>query len=482
MSDTPTPDTPTPDTPTPDTPIHHDDQIDRLLRDAGARMRAATEVDHLSSSRPIDRRGTPRRWIVPVAIVTATAAAVVAAVWLAGPATDTVREAPADTGLVSTPDSAVDSLPAVEPVESSVPTEMAPVATTPAAPAPDTGEATVSVTAADFDGAGGTCLRLLWNGNDADGCFTHRDLEDTPSWTVVLDGRAFDVAVDAFDPDSHTITMIDGPEIDFCGHGSSALVPDRWSHVSCSADHFWFRAVAENPDGTPSVFVVPPSTREPIALEPLASTLPDGLAAYRATAEIDGTQMACLVIGTFPDLWREACGETNQLFRLLVPAAGSAFLVESEPGFRGVEVTDIAVLSVPIVGCTAPVTDMAAAIMNSSVAIVGLVCAGEWAMVGVPSGPSPGRARHGGGFVLYREPDGSWLTHAAGSSFPCEADLLPACEAFGIDGDLLTAPLPIPPWGLIGRPRARPRPGRGHGRTSAMSPVAHEMHTRSRRP
>ena len=39
---------------------------------------------------------------------------------------------------------------------------------------------------------------------------------------------------------------------------------------------------------------------------------------------------------------------------------------------------------------------------------------------------------------------------AAGTSFPCDADPLPACEALGVDGDLLTAPLPIPPWGLIG--------------------------------
>ena len=83
--------------------------------------------------------------------------------------------------------------------------------------------------------------------------------------------------------------------------------------------------------------------------------------------------------------------------------------------------------------------------------IDGLVCAGDWAMIGVPpvglqvEGQGPQ-----GRFLLQRGDGDTWLTAGAGAAFPCEAEWLPTCEAFGVDTDLMTVPLPIPPWGLIG--------------------------------
>ena len=76
-------------------------------------------------------------------------------------------------------------------------------------------------------------------------------------------------------------------------------------------------------------------------------------------------------MGSFPDPWREACEYDADIPTVLVPAGGTVFLVEPTPGLASVEVTDIAVLSVPIAGCTAPVGEMAAP-LGASVMISGL--------------------------------------------------------------------------------------------------------------
>jgi hypothetical protein len=435
----------------PETPIHNDgqddDQLDRLLRNAGARMRAATETEP-----PVIRltgaRGAPRRWIVPVAIVTATAAAVVAAVWIAGPATETVREAPADTGLVSTPASTVDSLPVVAPIDSSVPSETAESETTEPPVAGDPDQPAVAITLADFDRAGGMCVQLVAGTDSADACLTNRQLQDIPTWTVAFAEQAFEVTLGRLDPEDISVNAIE----EVCGSAPSTLTPARWLNTSCSTDqYFWFVAAPRTPDGEQATYVVPPRTGEPVVLQPIASALPDGFVAYRANyEEILGYQ--CLVVASFPDPWREACEYGGDFPTVLVPVAGSVFVVESAPDLASVEVTDIAVLSVPIAGCSAPVLDMAAAIPESSVMIDGLVCSGDSAMITVP----PVFLRHGPpdglGYPLERAADGTWSTVGGGTAFSCPDDRLPACEALGVDGDadLMFAPLPIPPWGSIG--------------------------------
>ncbi|HEX6658271.1 MAG TPA: hypothetical protein VF065_09330, partial [Ilumatobacter sp.] len=39
---------------------------------------------------------------------------------------------------------------------------------------------------------------------------------------------------------------------------------------------------------------------------------------------------------------------------------------------------------------------------------------------------------------------------AGAMSFPCDVDPLPACAELGADIDLMSVPLGVPPWGLIG--------------------------------
>ncbi|MGH9132515.1 MAG: hypothetical protein ACRDZZ_01165, partial [Ilumatobacteraceae bacterium] len=174
----------------PDAPVHDDDQIDRLLREAGDRMRATNQVASPLSTRRSSAGGPRRRWIVPVAIVSAAAAAVVAALWLAGPATESVREVPADSSLGTIPDSVpqvtsgVTTPPATAP-ETSAPAHSVP----PSEPSDDV--ALITVTDPDFDGAGGACLRFASAAGTADGCFTHRQLEDTESWTVAFATEAW---------------------------------------------------------------------------------------------------------------------------------------------------------------------------------------------------------------------------------------------------------------------------------------------------
>jgi hypothetical protein len=413
----------------PETPIHDDHQIDALLRDAGARMRAATEVRPHTVPRP-GRGPSTRRWIVPVTIAVATAAAVVAVVWIAGPASETVREAPADTGSVTVPASAPDVT--AEPVEDSV--------------APDPDPPVVQVTAADFDGAGGACLSLASGTRTADACIGHRQLEDTPAWTIALgDGAVWQVTVDAFDPAVSTLREVP----DVCGRGSSALIPNRWLHVACDDARFWFVAAPETPSGGSTTFVTPPESAVPAELVPLDSSLPDGFVAYRVDIEIADQPVTCLVVGLFPDPWREACVNWSER-SVLVPIGGTVFLVDAAPNLESVEITDIATLSLPLVGCTAPVADIAAPIPETSVMISGLVCAGDSAMaivlsVNLQSGPP-----NGAGYPLERGADGTWSTTGAGTTFPCDVDPLPACAALGADRDLMSVPLAVPAWGLVG--------------------------------
>jgi hypothetical protein len=433
----------------PETPFHDDqddEEFDRLLRDAGARMRAATTAQP-PEVRPTGARETPPRWIVPVAIVVATAAAVVAAVWIAGPATESVRDTPADTGVGSTPDPTAVSLPAVVPIDSTpsqtAPDGGAPTSTDPIAPSP--GQPVVEITDADFDGAGGMCLRIVAEMGSADACLTHRQLEDTPAWTVALaGGQAFEITLDPFDPTNSSIESLR----DACGNPPSVLTPTRWLDTSCSTDRFWFLAAPESPTGASTIYVKP-SFGEPVELEPIPSTLPDGFAAYRANASSGGVDATCLVIASFPDPGREACRDWSAPTPLFVPIAGTVFVVEPAPGLSAVEVHDIAQLSVPITGCTAPVSELAAAIPSTSVMIGGLVCAGASAMVVAPpvllgSGPVDGS-----GYLLERATDSSWSTPGGGTSFPCDFEPHPACEVFGVDDDLVSAPLPIPPWELM---------------------------------
>ena len=189
-----------------------------------------------------------------------------------------------------------------------------------------------------------------------------------------------------------------------------------------------------------------------IALEPIESALPDGFVAYRAEYEEFGTPFTCLVVASFPDPWREACPYGGDFPTVLVPAGGTVFLVEPAPDLASVEVTDIAVLSVPIAGCTSPVLEMAAP-LDPSVMISGLVCAGDSAMITVP----PVFLRHGPRTDLATcstaRRTSTWSTGGGGTSFTCPHDSIQsACEAFGVadGGDLMFAPLPVPPWGLIG--------------------------------
>ena len=432
----------------PETPNDHDDQddeqFDRLLRDAGTRMRAATETAQPPDVRPTGARETPPRWIVPVAIVMATAAAVVAAVWIAGPATESVREAPADTGVDPGPDPTAVSLPAVVPIDSTPPpgtdpSDDAPAHTDPPiAGNPD--QPAVELTEADFDGAGGACLRLVSDVGSADVCLTNRQLQDTPTWTVAFAERAFVVTLG---------TAISATAIDeVCGYAPSALTQARWLSTSCETEsYFWFVAAPEVPGGESTTYVVPPRTGEAIALEPIESALPDGFVAYRADYVEFGTNIRCLLVASFPDPWREACVHGSDLPRMLVPTAGSVFLVEPAPDVASVEVQDIAVLSVPIAGCTSPVLEMAVP-LDTMVMIDGLICAGDTAVITVPAvylrhGPPDGL-----GYVLERAGDGTWSTGGGGTTFTCPHDSIrSACEAFGVDegGDLIFAPLPVAP-------------------------------------
>jgi len=127
------------------------------------------------------------------------------------------------------------------------------------------------------------------------------------------------------------------------------------------------------------------------------------------------------------------------------------FLVEATPDLGSVEITDIAVLSVPIAGCTAPVIDMAAP-LDSNVMVDGLICAGDSAMITVPPVLLQYGSENGLGYVLERAGEGTWSTSGGGTTFMCPHDSIrSACEALGVDdADLMFAPLPIPPWGSIG--------------------------------
>ena len=230
----------------------------------------------------IDGRGTPRRWIVPVAIVTATAAAVVAAVWLAGPATDTVREAPADTGRRL--DARLGSRFAASGGARRI--ERANRDGNRTRRLPPRRRPTGRGDGVDHRGRLRPCGRhvraISSPGRQrrrrmphASSVAGHPHVDRGPRRAGVR-GRCR-----RFDPDSHAITMIDDRRS--ISAVMARLRSCRPAGRTCPVPPITSGSVASRrlPDGTPTCSSCrrAPGNRSP--LEPIASSLPDGLVAYR---------------------------------------------------------------------------------------------------------------------------------------------------------------------------------------------------------
>ena len=170
--------------------------------------------------------------------------------------------------------------------------------------------------------------------------------------------RRFEVTLGRLDPTGISVTAID----DVCGVCPVGADPRPLAqHVMLRRPVPRILLVRRRPGERRSdestTYVVPPRTGEPIALEPIASGLPDGFVAYRADYEEIARLPSASSWPRSPIRWREACPYRRRRSPRCSSrvAGGTVFLVEPAPDLASVEVTDIAVLSVPIAGCTSPV-------------------------------------------------------------------------------------------------------------------------------
>ena len=105
-------------------------------------------------------------------------------------------------------------------------------------------------------------------------------------------------------------------------------------------------------------------------------------------------------------------------------------------------------------GCSAPMATILGAIDPGSVSVMGVICAGDEAFVGIGTALFGPEIAPDGGGVLVAGGDEGWASLSSGTSIDCAGwpDGVDRCALFGVEGELFEALLPIPPVAVLGEP------------------------------
>jgi hypothetical protein len=414
----------------PATPTPADDEaVDRLLRDAGARLRSTASDLPTPRPRLEDRR---RRWVVPITLG-AVAAAVALVIGITATTEETIQQVPAVTPVVTDP--------GLETVPPTVP-DAGPVTSTPSDPTTPEPTAGIAVSDVGWDGPGSACLTI----DGAVGCL--------PGGIVTEAGPA--VAVDVLTTAGRWRTSVSlvGSEV---RADPPAAMPDIDElELTLPA---WLVHVAESTTGDGVLYGTLPSAPAGEVVYEAVSVAGETLPLTLLTDAIDGTDDGDIGVRVFETTFDVAArtGGEGVILRCVLAAPGdgvgwyeSCAIPEGPPGARGaVFVHDgrallldagnervIALGDAPLRtnGCDTPVRDLLAASIDQPVMMGGLACAEERA---VASG------RFGAVLVQQGPPDGglvSWERDDAGA-------WLVADTGTGIEPDPLA--LPIPPGDVV---------------------------------
>jgi hypothetical protein len=392
-------------------PAEHD--VDRFLRDAGARLRATAPA----TVAPVAARR--RRWVLPATIATAAAAAIAMIVAVTSGGTETLQQVPADS-----PPTVVDgTVPstAPQPVDSSVDT--IPPTTSPDETTPAPRPAGVAVTDAGWDGPGSACLVL-----DAGvtGCLPGGSVSPTATthvW-VLVDGTAWRISVTS--PDGTTVEAVaTTPPAQPCVGDLQFRERAMLAGVSCGSRAALWEVLPDAPTGPPTPEVS--SSDGIVALARVPREPDDGASAgWRIyTADLDlGFDGRCTLIVPDARGWYESCDERQPVHpgTLLVVHDGEAYLVDPTDG--GVVTLGDAPLRTN--GCDTPVRDVVGeSVEATDGAVRALSCRGNDAsgVIGaswLQSGPPDGAL-----VTWRRDTTGDWLVTDSGTGIEPDPAALP---------------------------------------------------------
>ncbi|MCU0260598.1 MAG: hypothetical protein MUE78_06230 [Ilumatobacteraceae bacterium] len=395
-------------------PSEHD--VDRLLRDAGARLRATAPTTVTPSTR---RRP---RWIVPLTIGTVAAASIAIIVAITGRSDDTLEQLPAEPAPVVT-DATTVTTAAPEPTEPTAPGTDAAVTTTIVEPA-----FSVAVDQVGWDGPGSACLTL---DGAVTGCFPGGSISadsgaPTTAWVLTDDGGgAFDVSI----VDGEVSAVPSGPEGVPCP-GDVPYRSDTWLiGLVCGRGAALWEALPSGPTGPPAPEAthgadggVLEQAQLPVRLERVPS------ADWRIyTADLDlGYEARCTLVVPDDTGWYESCDVSQGPAHpgtLLVEHDGEVHLVDPTDG----EVEALGDVALRTNGCDTSIRDLVGELggvfdgaMVRAIACRGDDATGAVGAVWLQSGPPDGSL-----VTWQRESDGEWQTTDYGTGIEPDVSALP---------------------------------------------------------
>jgi hypothetical protein len=185
---------------------------------------------------------------------------------------------------------------------------------------------------------------------------------------------------------------------------------------------------------------------DPFTLRRVAEV--ERLAAYDGMIRVTPTGIRCVaIVVDGDDAWHEWCGEPDRAVNFLTLDGIDPWIVEV-----GSAIGDIALTrqqptwTLPMNGCTEPITTLISAALASPAVTTGVVCVpGEAFLSNSAVLLQPGPADGGGALVAGG--DEGWDVLDYGTSIGCDVDFggVDRCVLYGVVFDLFEAVLPIPP-------------------------------------
>jgi hypothetical protein len=395
-------------------PSEHD--VDRLLRDAGARLRATAPT---TVAPTVTRR---RRWIVPLTIGTVAAASITIMVAITARPDEALEQLPVDTGPVVTDAAPVPTVDTVPTMTTAPPPDGTVTTTT-------IEQFSVVVDDVGWDGPGSACLTLDALDVPVAGCFPGGTISDdaaapTTAWVFTGGGSgSFDVSI--IDGAVSAARATEGVPCP----GDLPYRTDAWLiGLVCSRGAALWEALPDTPTGPPAPEAVRGTdggaierSRTPIGLQRVPGA---GWRIY--TADLDlGFEARCTLIVPDPTGWYETCDVSQPVHpgTLLVSHDGEPFLVDPTDG-RVVALGEAALRTngcdTSIRGVVGTLADPFDGAIVRAIACDGDVGTGVVGAVWLQSGPPDGSL-----VVWQRGADGTWRTTDYGTGIEPAVEALP---------------------------------------------------------
>ncbi len=427
------------------TPEPTDDQMDQLLRAAGARLREA-DTDMATTSTPTSRR---RRWVVPASLGAVAAAAVAVIIGVTGRTDESIESPVVTEPTVSTP---AEPTTPTEPTDPTDPTEpSAPGTTSPETDPPADGAVTISEVG--WDGPGSGCLTL----DGVTGCVPSGVVRDgraptnadvigaSDRWQLTLVLRDGELTAEPATPVSvRRVTDLDGPawmvDVVEAASGDAAIrgvlpdAPEGAVRYEVLRDSFLLGDADE---------------AEPIPLGILTDTVPMAargdtvMRVYEARLPNSGVEVRCLLVVPTGDVgWYETCDLDDPT------PQGGLFVREGELLHLDLLNGDLVALGdAPLRsnGCETPARDLLDTLTGLPVVYRSLGCdetaglaSGSFGFMAVQQGTPDG------GLVEWeRDAAGTWSVSDTGTGIEPSVLALPVPPASFIQLDRSASALPI---------------------------------------